>query len=260
MINKYLLSGLPIDLNQYKLGKIYQPKIIDFCNEDCELKNFIEPFYLEQVIIQKTPIFLKRPLTLLFVLDKEKSEENKTSIAVLLFNAIGLMYKVNLENISYMNNENGMHIVVKNDKKKVLALIDDNNFDILCQVVLKMTLTEIKSESEKKIYGSEEAKRKFAERRRQYAEKHKKDEIDYEITIFDMCNEVIHFQSNFDYEKILNWTIWQVKNTYRIANSMQIRDMLINSGSAQFDMKKVKMPKWKEQCKIKDIDLKNNER
>lgn len=252
MLEKFLISGNSIDLTKYKLGKIRQPRIIDFCNDEYDITNFIEPFFLEQIIIAKTPILKDKSLTLLLELDK-KSESSDVKLTTRLFQALELIYVIDYKNIKCVTNEEGYHLIIKYDENEKSVIIDDSNFDILCQVIIYMTKTIIPKEEKKEIKGNPETIKKFEERRKNYAKKHNKEES--EFTIYDMVNEIIHLQNNIDYNNVLNWTIWQVRNTYEVISRKDVADSIINSGSVNFDMEKVKIPDWKNGLKIKKLDL-----
>lgn len=42
---------------------------------------------------------------------------------------------------------------------------------------------------------------------------------------YDMCNQIIHMQSQINYKSIMDFTIWQFKNTYNILLSKKLMKM-----------------------------------
>ena len=64
-----------------------------------------------------------------------------------------------------------------------------------------------------------------------------------------MCNELIHINNEYNYDKVLNMTIWQIKNSYSILTVKNAQDNYVNSGSVQW--KAEDFPDWRKETKIK---------
>ena len=87
----------------------------------------------------------------------------------------------------------------------LITLHEGNN---VAEVEVKKELTEIELKMEKR--------RKEFERKKALKEAQKKKEEDT-ITIFDLANYIIHTDgSTFDYEKVLNLTVYQLINTFNL--------------------------------------------
>lgn len=248
----YYLFGENIDLAKYKLGRIKQPKINDFVKNNITIEDFYSPFIMNDLMIKQTKkvqetIELKEKLgTLTFLMFNiyNASEERKEELLNSFRNSFYLLYETK-------------EIIFKDYKifigsEEDLVIVDNDNFDILCDVVLEMlkiNKDNLNVEEKKPMSALD---RVFEERRNKYKKKAKKEEG---FSILDLCNIVVHGYS-LEYEKVYNMTIYQLKNSYEVMLKKEAfhNDTLYRI-SPKFEFKDNKFEHWVEKAKIEKSNL-----
>ena len=92
----------------------------------------------------------------------------------------------------------------------------------------------------------------FERRKREYEEKQSKKKN--ETTFIDIINTVIHYQNNINYNDILNWTIYQIKNTYEVLMAKESSYITIfRQASMKFDIQEVS--NWQTSAKLNKAKL-----
>lgn len=250
MVEKYeycYLFGLDIPLEQYNLGVIKQPKLIDLINKDKDLQDVYIPFLMNDYAIEnsKDKIELSKLIkevgSLTFFITMSYQMKRVEMINSLI-DSLKFLYQTDNVNLGSKNITIDNHIV-----------IDDSNFDTLTNVILEMfkidkSKIDFKSKEEDLYAGlSEEmiiAKKKYLER----VGKSKKKEG---ISFVDIVNIIIHSNNTIDYNSVLNMTIFQIKNTFEIINAKESYEFnkLVRI-SPKFDTSKEKHEHWTEKIKL----------
>lgn len=222
------MSGLPIPLEHFGLGRIHQPTLMEFIRSGIDITDFSHPFILNKEMIlnrsEGVDNLLKNlgRLKFLFVYDystKEKREKDGSKgIIELLVDSLKIIYQT--DNIMVMNMIST--IIVDNN-----ILITDDNFQDLADAVVEMVRIDVRA-MRKKI--EENRKRDEMEKKnpmlklfREKEEEHKRrTSKNQDFSLIDMANVVIHSQGNIDYEKAFNMTLYQLKNSYEVIIKKEI--------------------------------------
>ena len=249
----YYLFGLNIPLERHSLGEIRQPKLIDFINKDVDIDNFYFPFIMNDYVIGQSS-------------DKESLHRLKDHLGSLTFMMMNCYQTKRMDILESLRKSIEMLYgtdVEIGDKFNLIVgdvIIDDSNFDILSDLVLeilKIDKSKMKFEKEEDPYKDLpkemlEAKRKFLDRNK--GKSKNKDPF----TILDIANIVIHSKC-IEYEKILNMTVYQLKNSFEAINVKESFDVsTLYRISPKFDMSKEKYEHWTEKIKIDKSRLGDN--
>lgn len=252
-----LLFNETIDLESYGLGVIKQPTLGDLVKYDLHLGDFVSPYYIERIKRKDIGEF---PLTHLGLLDLQLQKENKPSVMAKLLISLSILYDIEISNIGMDNMDGQLLILIPNkdyDKDKKITkdnikyyILDDSNYSTFSDLVLKLckvTITKEMDDSDiDEMDASEEVKELFRQGRAEQRARQQQNKDNVEFP--DMCNELIHMLSPIDYYKILDWSIWQIKNSHTIMSVKNVQESYINSGSVQW--KADNLPNWKEQTII----------
>ncbi|MGL5348270.1 MAG: hypothetical protein ACRDA3_13045 [Peptostreptococcaceae bacterium] len=235
--NSYLF-GTKINLEKYHLGYLYQPKYRDFLSLEIDYFDFIKVFYLSDIFIYKYKKEIKS-MGIIFFLMLMDVEGSSDRLINSLTKSLKILYQT--ENIKFIDHAATFII---DDK----IVVDNNNFEILCNVVIEMTKTTINYDKlEDKKVDDDELINEFERRKKEFEEKHSKSSE--EISFLDIVNMIIHFQSNVDYEKILDWTIYQLKNTYEVMLSREANYInIFRQASMRFEIQEI--GSWKDGAKL----------
>lgn len=216
----FYLSGLPINLEKEKLGIIHQPRIRDFVLSGIDISSFSHPFILSKDMIAERNEGVDDALSklgrlkFLMVYDELTEATRKltgqSGIIDLLKQALKMLYKT--DDITVISTIST--IIVGGN-----VLINDDSFEILSTLIIEMLRIDIE-EMRKKIEQERKEKEEetdpwlklFKEREKEFNEKTKKDKKDF--SILDVVNIVVHGQEPFDYDRVFNYTVYQLKNTY----------------------------------------------
>lgn len=244
------LFGLEINLEEYGLGRIKQPRLIDFINKDVDVQKFYLPFIVNDIVIGQSN-------------SVEALTEVKKSLGGLTFFLTNCYQSQNMAMLELLKKSLGLLYdceVVSGNKLDLIAgdvIIDNSNFDILSNVVLEMLKidkSKMKFEKEEDPYKDIpkellEAKKKYFERNKDKAKK------EQGLTIIDIANIVIHSKT-IDYDKVLNMTVYQIKNSYEIISSKESFDIgTLYRISPKFDTGKEKYEHWTEKIKLDKSSL-----
>lgn len=208
---KELLSGKNIDLREFNLGIIKQPKVQTFI-EVVDSIEFIKPFYMVRYWNNNGAFEeVEMPFNIYYTL----SQKNKSLLVDLI---LYLMILYDTKDIKLKNcGDKGYSIFIKS-QDNIESFIDDSNFNILSKIVLEiMYYDEPKKEIKQKIEGSAEDIALFEKYEKEYKEKQmKKNAIYFE----EIVRQVIHTRKT-TYEEIKNWTAWQLQDTYKSMKAME---------------------------------------
>ena len=204
-----LLFGRPIELKDF--GIIYPPKIKLFLDE-------LEYGKFKRVFSVRKELYIDE--------DNEDYEKLRDFDLIIYMNlmedlisSLKVLYKTDDIKIAMADkmDVSSIRIIVNNEyyinrdnytKFADLILITLHEGNNVAEVEVKKELTEIELKMEKR--------RKEFERKKALKEAQKKKEEDT-ITIFDLANYIIHTDgSTFDYEKVLNLTVYQLINTFNL--------------------------------------------
>lgn len=258
MIHKSLFfTGNPIEFTKGSgLGEIAQPTIGELMDNQMDINDFVEPFYLVMSIKDKVKSSM---LNTLYALSERDIKEGNEPVLLKFQRALMLLYHVSEEFIKLdlygssqviikILDEKHYDIDEKTSKKKYKSkyIIDDNNILFLCETVLEMTDTVVKKDTDDDMIGEPEVIAKFKKYRKMEAERVAEEN---KYVFYDMCNQIIHMQSQINYKSIMNFTIWQFKNTYNILLSKEVNENVVSSGSVKYNLDNIK--DWRTTCKIK---------
>jgi len=243
---KQCVSGKPLDLRKDELGIINQFTVDNFM-DDYDINEFIRPFYIEQSMMLYEDIKkLNIPLLTYLSTSLGKNDE----LISLLFKSLRFLYRTSEVKLSEIDGE--YIIIIKKDGKGI-ANINDRNFHLLSDIIFE-TLYFEKPKPEEKIEGSPELIKMVKEAEEKYRRKHLKDNI---LTFEIMVHNVIHYR-NLDYQRIKNWTVWQLKDTFVTEIYKENKEdsyLLATGGNYKVDLKKVK--DWKKETRVVHDDVLN---
>lgn len=234
MLEYFYFFGEDINLSKYNLGTIHQPTLLELLNEEINISEFIYPYYMTESIQQEAKAPISNMLFLLIQLD---SLNRDSDLVERLRKSLKLMYRT--DNIEIKTNIGA--IIIDDD-----IVIDEDNFLVLSKIVLEMTMTEVKIEK-KKDKVQEKLIEEMEKRRKKFEKEYKvKSEMDY----VDMFNLIVHMLPDIDYSKLKSWTIYQVKNTYKILTERYNYEICVNAGALSKDIKD-----WRNKLRIKNSEI-----
>lgn len=201
-----LLFSPTIDLGEF--GVVHQPTLRDFLNFDYYA-------FKRAISIRKDAYIEYLP----------EDDDDFTDFEFLicmnclvdLINALKILYRTDEIEL----NRNPVSIVVKNDKGSYR--IDRDNYTRFADLILILLHegNNIKNEEEKREL--DEIEKKMERKRREFERKKAKREAELKenekkepMTIFDIANYVMHVNDKFNYQNILDLTIYQLINTYSL--------------------------------------------
>ena len=250
----YYLFGLDIPLEEYGLGRMKQPKIIDFLSKDIGIEDFFYPFVINDVLIGSSE-------------DKDAVLKLKESLGDLTFLMVNCMQSGRTDLLESIKESLEFLYDDKFDITDRLTIkvgdveITNSNFSILCEVILEMLkIDKSKLKFDKPIKKEMSAiEKEFERRRREYEKRLGKKEKDKNLTILDMANISIH-TSNFKYDDILNMTLYQLKNSFDVLTKKDAYDTnTMYLVSPKFEFKDSnKHEHWIEKIKIDKSTLSLN--
>lgn len=234
------LFGLDISLESYKLGTIKQPKIIDFIKNNIDIENFYFPFIMPDILLnnlnnKEDIIKIKSEIGSLNFLIFSCNESKRFDVLDSLKESVSLLYgcRVDIVNGSICL-DNGI-------------IIDNSNFDVLCNIILEMMMVERPKPEKAKTYKNKHLQAtwdKLQKYRKKEAQKN-------ETKILDIMNLLIHMNGNYDYERVLNMTLYQILNSYiALLKKDNYSEFLSYKTSGQFKLEK-EQKHWITDIKVK---------
>ena len=240
---KQLVSGRDIDLTQHNLGKIKQLKVDDFMGE-LDVIDFIKPFYLERLWKVNNVFEGDKSFTLFIAFSVQQPTLLDELIRYLV-----MLYETEKITLEAFHNDE-FKITIRNDNDKMIAVIDDSNFDVLCETIMIIcNYPEPVKKEEEEIEGDEETLKLFEKYEKEYQEKHKNDTV---IDFEEIVREVIHTKKG-TYDDVKNLTIWQLYDaykTYMFMENERFEKSLVASGCYKVD-KNNPIRRWQDQTKLK---------
>ncbi|MGL5764741.1 MAG: hypothetical protein ACRCX8_03775 [Sarcina sp.] len=223
----YYLLGLDLNLEDFGLGVIKQPRLIDFLNKDVSIEGFYTPFIMNDYVIGKSD-------------NKEEMTTLKNHLGSLTFliGLIGTDLGVVNQLITSLKFLYDTDSVIINEDYSINIddiLITNDNFNMLSDIVLEMQNLDkgqFKFENDnKKIDDPIEARFEF------FRKKSKKKKT--EVSMIDHLNYLIHSnEGSMDYEKILNMTMYQIRNSLgTLGHKVNYETMFKYKLSSKFDIK-----------------------
>ena len=249
----YYFLGLDIPLEEYGLGKIKQPKIIDFLSKDIGMDNFFYPFIINDIVLGEAQdkdhvLILKDYIGDLTFLLMHCKQNGREDVLTSIKKTLELLY-------------NERAIITEKLVIKVGNIeINNSNFSTLCNVILEMSKIDKSILKFDKPIKKEMSpiEKEFERRRKEYEKRLGKHKNDKGLTILDMINILIH-TSNFKYEDILNMTLYQLKNSFDVLTKKDAYDtMIMYMVSPKFEIKD-KQEHWIEKIKINKSTLSLND-
>jgi hypothetical protein len=241
---KQLVSGRDIDLTQHNLGVIKQLRVDDFMGE-LDVIDFIKPFYLER--LWKVNGLLEEGTSFTFYIAFSLQQQQGELLDELI-HYLTMLYKTEKVTLEAFHN-NELKVIVRDDNGKMIAVIDDSNFDVLCETIMIISnYPEPVKKEEEKIEGDEETLKLFEKYQKEYDEKHKSNKT---IEFEEIVREVIHTRKG-TYEDVKNLTVWQLNDTYMTYVYMEnerFEKSLVASGCYKVD-KNNPIKRWQDQTKL----------
>lgn len=250
MLEQYYFSGIPIDLTFKDLGVIHQLTYREMIEKRVTMDNILKPFLMRKEMIKgksdEFDVILDSVGNLGFVyLMNDNNPDEK--ILDSLINSLKLFYET--EDV-YVN-PTTKYIHVGSD-----IVIDIDKFDILSEVVLEMfKITKKEIEDESKM---DEMDLEFARKREAYRKKKEKKKVkNKELELVDLVNTIVHSSEvGVDYNRVLDMTIYQIKNTYETLCKKWSHENFIDMKLSQFDTSKMKCSDWRTEKIVKNSAVK----
>lgn len=254
-----LLTGLPIEFKN-PLKVIHQPRINEIYSAGLSISDFMKPFTM--IALNKEGFEIAEyPLLYFFKITEKLRVETKWNVEVDFFKALSLLYRTNITNIKVLKTTKSIIIKVSDDEGHELGLITDENLLELTHTVLKM-LDVVIDHKKEVVHGDKETLDKFEQRKKEYEAKKRQKLIDKginpdfvdaekdELGFYNMINFVVHQQTVVDYDRVMNLTVWQLKNSYSTLMLKTATNRYIDSGSIQYKLEG-KVNDWIEESKYK---------
>ena len=219
----YLMSGTPIILNN-NLGKIFQPKIIDFINMGTTIEEFAQIFCVRLDIIDVKDEDLEQLKSVLKDFDLFFLDEDSTSLNKLI-ECLKFLYRT--EKI-YLSKKR--QCILINDE----IILNRDNFTYLADVILNMLCMEKPKRRKKERKYADDYRQKIWEKMQRYRqEKEEKDRL----SLLDIVNIVVHHGAYIDYDKVFNMTYYQLINSYTtLMGKTNYEEYTMFKTSGQFKM------------------------
>lgn len=245
-IEYYYLFGLDISLDDYKLGTIKQPRLIDYINNKISIDSVYVPFIINDIIVNQINdkeglIKIKQNLGSLTFMIMNCYQSQRLDVLLELKNSLFLLY--------------GCEANINEDFTISVGevVINDSNFDILCCVVLEMLRidkSKLKLEKEEEL---DEITKRFEMLRKKHRDKVGKNTTE----TIDMLNYLIHSKEcGMDYNKVLHMTMYQVRNTIETIGVKDNYETTIQYKLSQkFDVKE-DIKHWSTKKIIKNSSIK----
>lgn len=246
---KEYITGKPLDLKKYTLGVIKQPIVDDFMY-DYDFIDFIKPYYLGITLSYDD---VSKETKLYFAYFLQSIKESK-KIMNSFYKSLALIYDTTFDDMEFFEDENKRIILRINERgstkenkdKNALSFITDDNFLVLCEVVLEMCLFE-KPKEQKELQGDPKLVKRFKQKQREYFQKVKKDDS---MLFENVVREVMYFQHIHSYEDIKNTTVWWIRDAYAVETLRSSeRKQWQMASSGKYSPKKIKS--WQKITKLK---------
>ena len=208
-----LLFGKPIDLKEF--GIIHQPRLYNFF--DFDYTSFKTAFSI-------------RKETLLFLDSKQEGYDLledfdlviMLNLGATLCKALKLLYKTDNIKLEYKYGDIESAKIVINANEGTYY-INRSNYTKFADLIL-ITLHEGNNIADEKVKEDlDETELEMIRRRKEFERKKAQREAELRkqnneepTTIFDMANYIIHCDSKFDYESVLNLTVYQLINSFNL--------------------------------------------
>jgi hypothetical protein len=239
-----LLFGLPIEIKN--MGTIYQPRIKDFLDKDFNIQKFIRAFNI------KANLFLENAEGVknfdIFIYQLSLNLPTNELLVTELIESLKLLYRTDKVELIMKNEKNIESIcisieVIEKGKKKTYYLNRDNYDDFANIILILLDLgnntkdTKLNEELNEIDLKIAQRKAEFEKRKAERESKLNKEETE-EITMYDLMNYIIHADnSQFDYQNILELTIYQIKNTFNMYRQKESYNLYMQyKTSGQFKM------------------------
>lgn len=264
-----LMAGSPINLEKYKLGTIYQPKLKYFVNSNIDIANFSHPFIFEKEMFtsrNESSEELRKcgKLDFFFIYDeamKLSNEPTDRCLVPMLVEALKMLYKT--EDIF-------IHHEIKTITINNTIWINNDTLSILSDIVLEIMRIDkkIRQQFAKAIRQSQEQEKesntyedKLLQEIERRAREHEENlkahgkKSNKEATLLDMANVVIHMQDKISYRDVMDMTIYQLKNSYETLMTKEISNInLYHRISPNFQVKD-DLKIWQNNSRLKDSNL-----
>lgn len=230
-LETYYLTGMPILLKD-GLGTIHPFTIRYMIENNLDYGEFMRPFLIRKDLLEDMPDDIYDFDLFFITSNSEEMMEN-------LVNSLKILYKT--EDVKVMNT---IKIILINNE----IIIKKENFTYLADVILEMMYaTRVKPKKRIQKYKNPQLQATW-EKLQRYREKEEKKK---ELNMADIMNMLIHINSTFDYDKVLNLTYYQMMNSYlTLMRKDSYDEFVMYKTSGQFKIEK-DVKHWTVESKIK---------
>lgn len=234
-----LLFGLPINIPN--MGTIYQPKLRDFVNNDFNYAKFKGVFSI------KKDMFLEDTNE-----DYDKIKDFDLIIYMNLIEdlikSLKLLYKTDEIKIGELrsNDLSSIKILIKANEE--VYCLDRENYAEFANRVLILLYSGNNVAEEEVKEELDEIELKMLKKRREFEKKKQKNKPkendDNGVTIYDIANYIIHVDNKYNYDSVLDLTIYQLINSYYLYHQKENYNIFMDyKTSGQFKIEE-KIEHW----------------
>lgn len=261
MLEGFYLTGLPIDLNKFGIGIIHQMKYRELIEKQVELEYLLKPFMIRKEMLLGEDDELNKIINSLGNLgclyNYNENSKDELSIVDNLLYSLKIFYATD----DVCVNPITKYIHVNQNNKEFI--LDEKNFDILGDVVLEMYKIDKPKFEKKQVEVMDEGDLEFERKRNAHKKKleernkkAKENSNEVKFNIHDIVNQIIHTNEfGIDYEKVLNMTIYQIKNTQETLVAKNNFEHYMNCKLNQFDVSKMHCVDWRSKKIVKNSEI-----
>ena len=259
-----LFFGLPIKLDENTM--LYQPTLNEILEKDFHIENILEPFIAldkrnfkseekNDKVDNFNILFIQVILGYIqFLTDEPTKTPPSLKEWIESANSDWLVVKKLIKVLKFLCKTEDIILQMSDFSKESENSLNENyilinksykinreTYPILKEVICEIFDTEIKIEKKpEKSAEEKDLDDLFERKKREYEEKYGKKKKENVITIFTLASYIIHSKSShYDYNSIQDLTIYQIKNTFKYLQSLEVYDIDMQyRTSGQFKMEK----------------------
>jgi hypothetical protein len=232
-----LLFALPIEIPN--MGKIYQPTLRDFIEKEFDFPRFKRVFSIRKdAVLDDTSKDYDKIKDFDLIVYSNLIED--------LIMSLELLYRTDEIRISAkQNNIESIRILIKVNEE--IYCLDRNNFTQFANRILILLYSGNNVAEEEVKEELDEIELKILRKKREYERrknKAKKENAEDGDSIYDIANYLIHVDSKYTYNNVLDLTIYQLINSYYLYRQKENYDVFMAyKTSGQFKIEE-KLEHW----------------
>lgn len=232
-LETYYLSGLPIKLKD-DMGVIYPLTIRFMLENNIDYNEFLRPFLIRLDMLETKVEGDAKDFDIFLA-----SANREDSLIDMLIESLKILYKT--DNIIFLDK---LGKIVINDE----YIIDRNNFTYFANVILEM-MYAVRQKPKKKEQKYKNPQLQAIWDKLQL--NREREEKKKELQLVDILNALIHMNNQIDYDKVLNFTYYQVMNSYTtLLKKEGYNEMMMYKTSGQFTIEQ-DIKHWTIETRIK---------